>query len=138
MVNNINLCLEVIFLIIGISHITLVVRDLQRTAVFLEKIFEAQEVYSSVSAKYFLIGDLWIALNQGESLPERTYNHIAFTIQDSEFDDFVERIEDVDAQIVQGRTRLDGEGRSIYFYDYDNHLFELHTGTLSERLSGYS
>jgi fosfomycin resistance protein FosX len=25
-----------------------------------------------------------------------------------------------------------------YFYDYDNHLFELHTGTLEERLARYA
>ncbi|MDP3309636.1 MAG: FosX/FosE/FosI family fosfomycin resistance thiol transferase, partial [Polaromonas sp.] len=24
-----------------------------------------------------------------------------------------------------------------YFYDFDNHLFELHTGTLDERLRQY-
>ncbi|EIW18957.1 lactoylglutathione lyase-like lyase [Pelosinus fermentans DSM 17108] len=32
---------------------------------------------------------------------------------------------------------MEGEGRSLYFYDYDNHLFELHTGTLTERLKRY-
>jgi len=31
-----------------------------------------------------------------------------------------------------------GEGRSIYFYDHDNHLFELHTGNLEERLARYA
>ena len=36
------------------------------------------------------------------------------------------------------RTRVPGEGRSIYFHDFDNHLFELHTGTLSERLERYA
>ncbi len=36
------------------------------------------------------------------------------------------------------RSRVESEGRSIYFYDYDNHLFELHTGTLEERLERYS
>jgi len=124
-------------LIDGINHITFVVKDLQRTAVFLEKIFGAKEVYSSSTAKYFLINDLWIALNKGESLPEATYDHLAFTVQDSDFDELVERVRGFGAEIVQGRTRLEGEGRSIYFYDYDNHLFELHTGTLSERLDCY-
>jgi hypothetical protein len=27
---------------------------------------------------------------------------------------------------------------SLYFYDDDNHLFELHTGTLAERLERYA
>ncbi len=35
------------------------------------------------------------------------------------------------------RSRVEGEGRSLYFYDYDNHLFELHTGTLFQRLQKY-
>ena len=30
------------------------------------------------------------------------------------------------------------EGRSLYFYHFDNHLFELHTGTLDERLRSYT
>ena len=69
---------------------------------------------------------------------ERTYNHIAFTIQDKDYDEYIERINKVNGEIIQGRTRIDGEGRSIYFYDYDNHLFELHTSTLEERLKSYS
>lgn len=35
------------------------------------------------------------------------------------------------------RSRVEGEGQSVYFYDDDNHLFELHTGSLRERLSAY-
>ena len=125
-------------MITGISHITFIVKDLKRTTVFWETIFNAKAVYSSSTAKYFLINDLWIALNKGEPSSERTYNHIAFKIQDSDFNKFVQRIKDVGAEIVPGRTRLNGEGRSVYFYDYDNNLFELHTGTLSERLAVYS
>ncbi|SPP28216.1 Fosfomycin resistance protein FosX (fragment) [Brochothrix thermosphacta] len=30
------------------------------------------------------------------------------------------------------------EAQSFYLYDYDNHLFELHTGTIEERIAGYS
>jgi hypothetical protein len=39
--------------------------------------------------------------------------------------------------IREDRGRVKGEGRSVYFYDYDNHLFELHTGTLEQRLERY-
>jgi catechol 2,3-dioxygenase-like lactoylglutathione lyase family enzyme len=114
-----------------------VVKDLERTAVFMEKIFDAKVVYSSENAKYLLLNDLWIALNKGNALSERTYNHLAFAIKDSDFDNYVQRIKDVGVEIIEGRARHAGEGRSVYFYDFDNHLFELHTGTLSERLAAY-
>jgi len=124
-------------MITGISHITLVVADLDRTSAFFEKIFGAKIVFSSSTAIYLTINDLWIALNQGKSLSEQTYNHIAFKIQESDFDDYSKRIQALGLEIIQGRKRCKGEGRSIYFYDYDNHLFELHTGTLLERLELY-
>ena len=36
------------------------------------------------------------------------------------------------------RNRVEGEGESLYYYDFDNHLFELHTGTLEQRLHRYA
>jgi len=36
------------------------------------------------------------------------------------------------------RPRVGGEGRSLYVYDFDGHLFELHSGTLDERLERYA
>ncbi len=132
-------------MISGLSHITMIVNDLQRTTKFLEVIFDASEVYSSgdetfsfSKEKFFLMNGLWICIMEGKSLLERTYNHIAFKIPDSSFDEYRKRIKDVGAEIIPERSRVDGEGRSIYFYDYDNHLFELHTGTLEERLERYS
>ncbi|MCL2377404.1 MAG: VOC family protein [Defluviitaleaceae bacterium] len=122
----------------GISHITFIVKDLQRASLFFTKIFGAKEVYSSSTIKYFLINDLWIALNIGEPLLERTYNHIAFQVQEDEIDSYITCIKEVGAEIRPDRpNRKAGEGRSVYFYDFDGHLFELHTGTLSERLAHY-
>jgi catechol 2,3-dioxygenase-like lactoylglutathione lyase family enzyme len=63
---------------------------------------------------------------------------ICIKIPDSYFDEFLKRIKDAGIEIIPERSRVDGEGRSIYFYDYDNHLYELHTGTLEERLERYS
>ncbi|MBC2378986.1 FosX/FosE/FosI family fosfomycin resistance thiol transferase [Listeria welshimeri] len=131
-------------MISGLSHITLIVRDLNKTTTFLQEIFDAEEIYSSgdktfslSKEKFFLIAGLWICIMEGESLQERTYNHIAFRIYAEEMGEYTERIKSLGVEIKPERSRVTGEGRSIYFYDYDNHLFELHTGTLEERLKRY-
>ena len=128
----------------GISHLTFIVEDLERTSKFLRYIFDAQEVYSSEDKtyslsreKFFVINGLWIAIMAGDSLSDRTYNHIAFKINDEEFDIYESRVLALGIDFMPPRPRVEGEGRSLYFYDYDNHLFELHTGTLSERLARY-
>ncbi|MCL2420747.1 MAG: FosX/FosE/FosI family fosfomycin resistance hydrolase [Defluviitaleaceae bacterium] len=132
-------------MISGISHITFMVKDIERSTNFFEKIFDAREVYSSedetfsiAREKFFLINDIWIAIMEGESLAERTYNHIAFQIAEADIEAYIERIKDMGLEIRPERSRVEGEGRSVYFYDFDNHLFELHTGTLSERLERYA
>lgn len=129
-----------------ISHITFIVKNLEQSSLMFKSIFNAQEVYSSDSIqfsvhpeRFFLIGNLWIAIMEDKSASlDKTYNHIAFKIEYDEIDDYIQRIENVNLKIEEGRSRIEGEGTSIYFYDYDNHLFELHTGTLNERLSKYN
>ncbi|EAE2642546.1 FosX/FosE/FosI family fosfomycin resistance thiol transferase [Listeria monocytogenes] len=127
-----------------LSHITLIVKDLNKTTAFLQNIFNAEEIYSSgdktfslSKEKFFLIAGLWICIMEGDSLQERTYNHIAFQIQSEEVDEYTERIKALGVEMKPERPRVQGEGRSIYFYDFDNHLFELHAGTLEERLKRY-
>lgn len=128
----------------GISHITLVVEDLERTSRLLCTVLGAEEVYSSGERtfslsreKFFLVAGTWIALMEGDALQQRSYNHIAFRIAESQFEDCRRRLEEAHVEFRQGRPRIDGEGQSLYFYDYDNHLFELHTGSLEERLRAY-
>ena len=74
---------------------------------------------------------------QGDSLPERSYNHVAFEMGPDEYDERLVRIRALGLEVREGRARVAGEGYSIYFYDHDNHLFELHSGTLEERLRRY-
>lgn len=128
-----------------ISHITFIVADLERMTKLLKTVLNAREVYSSgnetfsvAPEKFFMIGDLWVAIMQGESLKERSYNHIAFKIKEEEFDSYLAKIEALGLDMKPPRPRVLGEGRSIYFHDYDNHMFELHTGTLEERLKRYA
>lgn len=129
----------------GLSHITFIVRDLERMGQILTNVLGAREIYSSgertfstSQEKFFDLAGLWIAVMEGEPLPERSYNHVAFKISEDDFETYLARIEAAGLEIRPPRPRVEGEGRSIYFYDHDNHLFELHTGTLSERLVRYA
>lgn len=129
----------------GLSHMTFICRDISRMASILAEVLGAREVYCSGNSgfslspeKFFLAGDLWIAVMQGDSLSERSYNHIAFKVDDAEIEPALERIRALGLEARPPRPRVAGEGRSIYFYDGDNHLFELHSGTLEERLSAYA
>ncbi|BAY10095.1 FosX/FosE/FosI family fosfomycin resistance hydrolase [Calothrix sp. NIES-2098] len=129
----------------GISHITFIVKDLEKMTTFLTTIFDAQEIYASgeqtfsiSKEKFFLIDDLWIAIMEGEPLAEKTYNHIAFKIAAADYELYAARVKALSVDVKEDRNRIEGEGRSLYFYDYDNHLFELHTGTLNQRLQKYA
>ena len=129
----------------GISHVTFIVHDLECATQFFKSIFDAEEIYSSgdktyslTKEKFFLVGGQWMAVMEGNPLSERTYNHVAFKIREEDLDIYKARIEALGLDFKPPRARVEGEGRSLYFYDFDNHLFELHTGTLAERLVRYS
>jgi len=128
----------------GISHITLLVRDLERSADLLKEVFDAKEVYDSgvrqfslSREKFFILGGIWVVLMEGRPLSERSYNHIALKIPARELAIYKEKLEAKGVEFMESRSRVNGEGQSLYFYDYDNHLIELHTGTLDERLDAY-
>lgn len=128
----------------GLSHVTLIVRDLKRMSTIVETVLDGRELYASGDAtfslareKFYDVGGVWVAIMEGEPLPTRTYNHIAFKIDASEIGSYRRRIERLGLDLRESRPRVEGEGHSLYFYDDDNHLFELHTGTLEERLRRY-
>ena len=129
----------------GISHITFIVRDLDLMKKFLCEGLGAKEVYDSSARnysvsreKFFLLGDIWLAAMEGESPAERSYRHLALKVSDDELAEFEARLRSIGVDIKEPRPRVEGEGNSLYFYDFDNHLFELHTGTLDDRLKRYA
>ena len=128
----------------SISHITFIVHDLERMARFLCEGLGAQEVYDSRAKnfsvskeKFFVLGGVWLAAMEGIPPSERTYRHLAFKVSEADLPDFEQRLRRIGVDIKPPRPRVDGEGRSLYFYDFDNHLYELHTGTLEQRLERY-
>ena len=129
----------------GLSHITFIVRDLERMATLLCEGLGATQVYDSAAKnfslsreRFFLLGGLWIAVMEGEPPAHKSYQHVAFKVSSEELATCETRLRKLGVEIKPPRDRVDGEGESLYFYDFDNHLFELHSGTLEERLERYS
>jgi catechol 2,3-dioxygenase-like lactoylglutathione lyase family enzyme len=129
----------------GISHITFLVRNLDRMAMFLCEGLGAKEVYDSQHKnfslsreKFFVLGGVWIAAMEGTPPAERTYRHVAFKVAETDLRLFEQRLRNLGVDIQPPRSRVSGEGASLYFYDFDNHLYELHAGTLDERLARYN
>ena len=127
----------------GISHITIIASDLARTANLLCEGLGAREVYDSAGKnfsisreKFFTLGGVWLAVMEGQPVA-RSYRHIAFKVDATELPALEARLRSLGAEIQPTRPRVEGEGQSLYFYDFDNNLFELHTGTLEQRLERY-
>ncbi|NDK38171.1 FosX/FosE/FosI family fosfomycin resistance thiol transferase [Pseudoxanthomonas gei] len=128
----------------GISHITFIVRDLDRMAEFLCKGLGAKEAYDSAGnnyslsrEKFFVLGGIWLAAMEGDPPAERSYQHVAFAVSQSDLPAYQANLQALGVEILAPRGRVQGEGESLYFHDFDNHLFELHAGTLEQRLGRY-
>jgi catechol 2,3-dioxygenase-like lactoylglutathione lyase family enzyme len=117
----------------GISHITLIVSDLEKSKRIIVDVLCGEEIYDSSAKnfsiskeKFFDVNGLWLVLMEGPALPEKTYNHIAFKIQEADLPKAEKAIKTLGLEVKPPRPRIEGEGQSLYFYDYDNHMFELH------------
>ena len=63
--------------------------------------------------------------------------HIAFSISEDEFDNMLNKLQNLNVNILSGRTRDERDKRSVYFTDPDGHKFEFHTGNLADRMEYY-
>ncbi|MDJ0855996.1 MAG: hypothetical protein QNI88_12345 [Desulfobacterales bacterium] len=71
----------------GISHITIMVRDLDKTSRLLCEGLGAKEVYDSQDKnysisreKFFLLGGIWLVAMEGEN-SEKSYRHVPPTLR---------------------------------------------------------
>ncbi|MBN6204445.1 FosB/FosD family fosfomycin resistance bacillithiol transferase [Staphylococcus saprophyticus] len=125
----------------SINHVTYSVSDISESINFYKDILKAKILVESDKSAYFTLGSLWLALNEEKDIPRNeiqySYTHMAFTIEESEFDEWYQWLKDNNVNILDGRIRDVRDEKSIYFTDPDGHKLELHTGTLQDRLNYY-
>lgn len=125
----------------GINHITFSVSNLKKSIEFYKKVFGANLLAKSDKLAYFDLNGLWLTLNKEKNIPRneiyKSYSHTSFSIEEKEYKEILDNLENLSIDIKEGRPRDQGEGLSIYFRDPDGHLFEFHTKNRSDRIKYY-
>lgn len=115
--------------------------NLERPIEFFINVCGAKLLVKGKSTAYFDLNGTWLALNEEKDIPRneisQSYTHIAFSIDEGEFDHMYDKLIKLNVNILSGRQRDERDKKSIYFTDPDGHKFEFHTGTLQDRMDYY-
>ncbi|NVD71104.1 fosfomycin resistance glutathione transferase [Duganella sp. BJB1802] len=119
----------------GFNHLTLAVSDLERSLDFYSCLLNFRLAATWDSGAYLALGELWLCLSLDKGSGGQggaTYTHYAFSIQQSDFPAFRQRLKNSGVTEWQPNR---SEGDSFYFLDPDGHQLEAHVGSLSSRLA---
>ncbi|MFC4766245.1 VOC family protein [Effusibacillus consociatus] len=122
----------------GLNHITIFVKDLERSLRFYTKILRMAVVRKGPDYAYLESGATWFCSSQKPSDQEVSgqmgVNHIALTVTPEDFEKAVQHLRDNDVPIVREPV-LRGVGLTVNFLDPDGLEWEFHTSNLLERMT---
>jgi hypothetical protein len=118
-----------------IGHIALTVKDPSRTATLFKDLFDAailtRKDVDGHEETFVRLGRTWFVLVQAEVVRPRTGDHIAFSVSKSALLEIAEKLKRMNVEFFPARSDT-----ALYFFDYDNHVFELDTTDLDRELAG--
>lgn len=119
----------------SISHIALVVKDPAKTAALFRDLFGARAVerededgHHEISVR---LGGIWIVLVGAPVQRDRTGDHIAFRATPEVIEATVAKLQTMGREFIRARS-----DRALYFFDDDNHVFELDSEDIDDGLRG--
>ena len=119
----------------SISHIALVVKEPARTAALFQDLFDARVVERGDDEGHLetlvRLGGIWIVLVAAPVQRERTGDHIAFHATPEILETTVVKLQALGREFIRARAN-----RAVYFFDYDNHVFELDAEGIDKELGG--
>ncbi len=118
----------------SIAHIALIVRDPAKTAAFLRDLFGGP-VLNRTDADgheetFVRLGVTWCALVGADVKRERTGDHIAFRVSPETLAAIAGKLKSKGCEFIVSRS-----GTSLYFFDLDNHTFELDSSDQDQELN---
>jgi catechol 2,3-dioxygenase-like lactoylglutathione lyase family enzyme len=117
-----------------IAHIALIVRDPARTAGFLQDLFDVPVLRRTDAdghdETFVRLGVTWFALVGADVKRERTGDHVAFRVARETIPSIADKLKSKGCEFI-----LSESGTSLYFFDFDNHVFELDSSDQEQELN---
>ena len=115
----------------SLNHITVAVKDLEKSFRFYVDLLGMKPHARWAKGAYLSLDGLWFCLSVDESSPSQDYTHIAFEVENKDFDSMRVLLRSAKAEEWKKNS---SEGNSIYFLDPDGHKLEIHCGSLQSRI----
>lgn len=119
----------------SISHIALVVNEPAKTAALFQDLFGARVIERQDDdghlETFVRLAGTWIVLVGASVQRARTGDHIAFRATPEVLEATALKLRSMGREFIRARS-----DKALYFFDYDDHVFELDAEDMDEELEG--